>query len=326
MKLSAFTVADQASEENRERFSEIVAMARAADASGLSGVWIAEHHFHGGGGCPSPPVLLAAIAQATQRLRVGALVSVLPFHDPVEVAEQYAMVDRLSGGRLNMGVGSGYISTELEGFHVDPAAKQARFDQAFDVLREAWSGHPVRAAGGQGAPVVLNVRPQQQPHPPIWIAVQRREAIPHVARKGVSIALVPYATLSGLDELAAEIKEFRAAVPAGRSAEVTVALHLYAGDSPMRARGALQQYLDSRLATQSRFYQAKVHADPRHALAATVESSGFALLGSPAEVRARLREFARIGVDEVAGIFDFGGLPAEVVEGSIRDLGAAGPF
>ena len=318
---SVFTVVDEPSEPSRDRFGEVLAMARAADASGLSALWVAEHHFHTGGGCPAPPVLLAAAAATTHRLRVGALVSVLPFHDPVDVAEQYAMVDRVSGGRLNMGVGSGYIASELEGFHVDPATKQERFDRALETIRAAWAGRPVRPAHEAGAEVVLNVRPVQQPHPPLWIAVQRRAAIPHVARKSVSVALVPYATTGGLEELAEEVREFRAAVPAGAASEVAVALHLYAGDGPETARASLQRYLDRRLATQSRFYQEKVRADPRHASARTIEESGFALFGKPVDVASRLEEFRRIGVDEVVGIFDFGGLPHEAVLASIRALG-----
>jgi len=171
--------------------------------------------------------------------------------------------------------------------------------------------------------VRLNVRPVQQPHPPLWIAVQRREAVPFVARRGASLELVPYATLSNYAELTEEVNEFRRSLPRGTHGEVAAALHLYAGPHPEEARRALQRYLDSRLATQSAFYQEKVKRDPAHANAATIEAAGWALFGSANDVAERLRSFAGTGVDEVLGIFDFGGLPVDEVARSVRSLGAA---
>ena len=324
MKLSAFTVVDDYEDVTAsDRLGEVVRLAEVSEAAGLSALWVAEHHFHSGGVCPAPPVLLAACGARTQRLRLGALVAVLPFHRPIELAEQYAMVDRLLKGRLNLGVGSGYIPMEFEGFGVDPASKRERFDTGLDTLLRAFAGEEVRSEGPDARSVRINVRPRQTPHPPLWIAVQRREAIPFVARRGTSIALIPYATLSSLGELAEEVREFHEHRLPGSHAEVAAALHVYAGPHPDRARRALQRYLDSRLATQSAFYQEKVRQDPRHANAATVEESGWAIFDSPSRVAQRLGEFSAAGLDELLGIFDFGGLPHEEVARSVAALGAA---
>ncbi|MGI0070827.1 MAG: LLM class flavin-dependent oxidoreductase [Thermoplasmata archaeon] len=326
MKLSAFSVVDARPDTpggGPDRYAEVLRLAEAAEAAGLSALWIAEHHFQPGGLCPAPPVLLAACGERTRRLRLGVLVSVLPFHRPIELAEQYAMVDRLTGGRLNLGVGSGYIPIEFEGFGVDPLSKRERFDRNLETLLDALEGREVRGEEAGAAPVRINVRPVQRPHPPLWVAVQRREAIPFVARRGTSIALVPYATVHGMAELADEVREFRSHLPEGRQAEVAVALHLYAGPRPERARAALQHYLDARLATQSTFYEAKVRREPHQADAASIERSGWALFGAPEKVAERLGDFDEIGVDEVLGIFDFGDLGTEEVGRSVRDLGAA---
>ncbi|MCI4323295.1 MAG: LLM class flavin-dependent oxidoreductase [Thermoplasmata archaeon] len=323
MRLSAFSIADSYPDlpgSRPDRYAEIVELATVADDAGLDAFWVAEHHFHPGGVCPSPAVLLAAAGAKTQRIRLGVLVSVLPFHGPVEIAEQYALLDQLTGGRLNMGVGSGYISLEFEGFGVDPALKREMFDHHLRLILAAWRGEPVRADDARGAPVTLNVRPRQRPHPPVWIAVQRREAIPFVARWGTSIAMVPYATVHDLPELAEEIREYRAALPSGTVGSVSVALHLFAGEDVTPARPALQRYLDSRLATQSRFYQEKVAKEPWMATAEGIEATGFALFGSAKDVARRLRAFERAGVDEVLGIFDFGGLSLAQASGSIREL------
>ncbi len=322
MKLSAFTVVDDLGPE-RDRYREVVELATAAEEAGLAGIWVAEHHFNAAGLCPSPPVLLAACAARTQRLRLGALVSVLPFHRAVDVAEEYSLLDRLSGGRVNLGLGSGYISIEFEGFGIDPASRHERFDRAYATVLEAMAGREVVVGEAGARAVRLNVLPVQSPHPPLWVAVQRREAIPFVARRGTSIALIPYATVSDRAELAEEIREFRAALPPGSQAEVAAAVHLYVGPRPERARRAFREYLDARLRTQSTHYQAKAARDPHHASPEALEAAGFALFGAPDQVTPGLRELARIGVDEVLGIFDFGGLPPEEVLSSVRALGPA---
>jgi alkanesulfonate monooxygenase SsuD/methylene tetrahydromethanopterin reductase-like flavin-dependent oxidoreductase (luciferase family) len=230
------------------------------------------------------------------------------------------MLDRLLNGRLNFGVGSGYIPSEFEGFGLDPAGKREAFDAALDTILRAFRGEAFSAAPG-APPVRLNVLPQQQPHPPLTIAAQRREAMPYIARRGASVALIPYATVSAVPELAEQIREFRDHLPRGASARVLAAVHVYAGPDPARARRALQRYLDSRLSTQSTFYQAKVAHEPSHARAEVLEEAGLALLGSPQQVRDRADAFARAGVDVLLGIFDFGGLPVDEAAASMRRLG-----
>jgi alkanesulfonate monooxygenase SsuD/methylene tetrahydromethanopterin reductase-like flavin-dependent oxidoreductase (luciferase family) len=323
LKLSVFTVVDgfpAGSDPERDRYAEVLRLAQEADRAGWHGFWVAEHHFHAGGTCPSAPVLLSACGQRTERIRLGSMVSVLPFHDPVRLAEQYALLDRLVGGRVNLGVGSGYIPLEFEGFGIDPSTKRERFEQSLSRLLSALKGEEWMPEGTPDRKIRLNVRPRQQPHPPVWIAVQRREALPFVAKKGVSVALIPYATVSGLDELAEEIREFRRHVPEGVRSEVAVALHLYAGAHVEQARASFQRYLDERLATQSTFYQQKVQHDPHSASAETIERSGLALLGRPKEIRERLDAFRAIGVDEVLGILDFGGIPFDYVQESLQAM------
>ncbi|HYA57498.1 MAG TPA: LLM class flavin-dependent oxidoreductase [Thermoplasmata archaeon] len=325
MRLSVFTVVDDyPSPEGAgtDRVREVVALAEEAERAHLSALWVAEHHFHPGGVCPAPPVLLAACGARTRRLRLGALVAVLPFHSPVKLAEEYALLDRLIDGRLNLGVGSGYLPIELDAFGVNPESKRERFDASLSTLIAALKGQEVRTAP-ELPKVRINVRPVQAPHPPVWVAAQRREALPFIARKGFSVALIPYATVENLSELAEEVCEFRRALPAGATAQVTVALHVYAGTDGEGARRALQRYLDSRLSFQSVHYRAKVARDPRHARAAAIEEAGFALIGPAEEVARRLRPFSDAGVDEVAGIFDFGGLPPAEAQASVRRLGSA---
>jgi alkanesulfonate monooxygenase SsuD/methylene tetrahydromethanopterin reductase-like flavin-dependent oxidoreductase (luciferase family) len=326
MRLSAFSVVDaypDSGPSSEDRVREVVGLAEAAEEGGLSALWVAEHHFHPGGVCPSPPVLLSACGARTRSLRLGSLVSVLPFHRAIDIAEEYALLDRLLGGRLNLGLGSGYIPAELSAFGVDPASKREAFDRTMASVLDAFAGREIRV-NGEGTPAVrLNVLPVQRPHPPLWIAAQRREAIPFVARRGVSLALIPYATVADASELRAEIAEYRRHLPSGAPGEVLAAMHLYAGDRPERARSALRRYLEARIATGSPSYEEKAKHHPAGATPEALEASGWALFGGADGVARRVAELQALGVDEVAGIFDFGGLAPEEVAGSVRALGAA---
>jgi alkanesulfonate monooxygenase SsuD/methylene tetrahydromethanopterin reductase-like flavin-dependent oxidoreductase (luciferase family) len=326
MRLGAFSVVDAYPDLPggvTDRTAGIVRLAEEVEAAGLDSLWIAEHHFHDDGVCPSPPVLLTACAMRTRRIRLGSLVSVLPFHRPIDVAEEYALVDRLSEGRLNLGVGSGYLASELEAYGIDPAQKRERFDRALATLLAALEGKPVRAGGVSSPPVRINVRPVQRPHPPLWIAVQRAEAIAHVAAQGASVALIPYATVADLGELADQIATYRRALPPGVAGEVAVAVHLYAGPHPERARTAFRRYVASRIASGSTHLVQKSQQRPEHASPQAIERSGLAVFGGPEQVVEGLERFARIGVDELLGLFDFGGLTAEETAGSVRALGNA---
>ncbi|MBI4255431.1 MAG: LLM class flavin-dependent oxidoreductase, partial [Candidatus Rokubacteria bacterium] len=144
MRFGVFSVVDHYPAElprtSGQFFGELLEQAEAAEQLGFDSFWVAEHHFHEYGAIPSPAVWLAAAAQRTRRIRLGSAVVVLPFRNPLQVAEDYAMVDVLSGGRLNLGVGSGYLRHEFEGFGVRVEDKRERFDEALDVVLRAWTG------------------------------------------------------------------------------------------------------------------------------------------------------------------------------------------
>ena len=115
---------------------------------GFNDLWITEHHFgYYGGIVPHPPTFLSAIARTTQRLRLGVAISVLPLHNPLDVAESYAMVDVISNGRLEFGIGRGAEPIEYEkaGFSQEKVIPQMK--EMINILRLAWSGEPVNFSG-----------------------------------------------------------------------------------------------------------------------------------------------------------------------------------
>ena len=118
MLLSAASISDHYPDRERTvpaLYAEVLGQGILADELGYHALFLAEHHFHQYGAVPNPAVLLASLAQRTKQLRLGTSISVLPFRNPALVAEDYAMLDVLSNGRLELGVGSGYLNMNLPG-------------------------------------------------------------------------------------------------------------------------------------------------------------------------------------------------------------------
>ena len=176
-----------------ELYEQVLVQGELAEALGYEAYFVAEHHFHEYGAVPNPAVLLATMAQRTRWLRLGTAISVLTFHNPLTVAETYAMLDVLSGGRLVLGVGSGYLKHEFEGFRIDPAEKRERFDEALEVLQKALTGERFSYRGKHIRidNVAINVTPLQRPTPPIYVAVLRREAAYHIGRRDSASSASP---------------------------------------------------------------------------------------------------------------------------------------
>ncbi|HEY7293805.1 MAG TPA: LLM class flavin-dependent oxidoreductase [Dehalococcoidia bacterium] len=174
MRYSIFSVVDHYPDRSRSvgaLYGQILDEIALAERLGFDTYFLAEHHFHEYGVVPSPPVLLAAAAERTSRIRLGTAVAVLPFHEPVRLAEEVAMLDQLSGGRVALGVGSGYLAHEFAGFGVGPWEKRARFDEALAVLEQALGGEPFSHHGRyfHYQDLRLNVQPLQRPVP-LWVA------------------------------------------------------------------------------------------------------------------------------------------------------------
>ena len=152
----------------REQFESM----RLAEEMGFDAIWAPEHHFTEYGFCASPMVTLAALASVTTRIRLGSGVVVLPFNDPVRVAEEGAMIDLISDGRLELGVGRGFQPVEYRGFAADQAKSREVFDEALQIIVRAWTNGQAGFKGVHFDIPEHAVRPMplQKPHPPIWVA------------------------------------------------------------------------------------------------------------------------------------------------------------
>jgi len=159
----------------------------AAEPLGYHSVWIAEHHFADYGLCPAPPVLAAYLAARTRTLRLGMGVSLLPLHHPVDLAENLAVLDVVSGGRLDVGIGRGGTLQDYQTFQSDRADARARVEEGIALMQASWSGAPFDFRGRFHSAERLHVRPRpaQQPHPPLFIAANSEDSVRSAARLGL---------------------------------------------------------------------------------------------------------------------------------------------
>lgn len=194
--------ADKSSEQVIQEALEHV---RLAEELGYSRAWFAEHHFSNYSLCPSPLILCTQAAAMTTRIRVGCAVLILPLHAPARVIAEAALVDALSGGRLDIGVGSGYQHYEFQRLGADISQNKAVFNEMLDMLdlglrQPAFSYEGEKLSQPQTA---INVRPVQRPRPPIWVA----GADPNSHRRCARDGFIPF--ISGGVDSPHKIKAMR---------------------------------------------------------------------------------------------------------------------
>ncbi|MBT2898553.1 MupA/Atu3671 family FMN-dependent luciferase-like monooxygenase [Streptomyces sp. McG3] len=318
--------ADESGTGVPEAYDTVLETARFADEHGFSSVWLPERHFDSFGGIfPNPAVLAAAVARETGSVRINAGSVVLPLHDPVRVAEEWSVVDNLSGGRVGIGCATGWHARDFA-LHPDRFADRRRiaFDH-LDEVRRLWRGEAVRRRTGEGAEAEIRIRPRPvQQQPPFFLATSgQRTSYGEAARRGLGV--VTNLMSQTVDELAANIAHYRRTraecgldPAAGR---VTVLVHTYLGDDHATARAeALEpmvRYLRSSLLMRS---AATAAGSRREDVAAAGEEDldylfrraydrycdRRALIGTPESVAPFVDALHGAGVDEIAALVDFG--------------------
>jgi alkanesulfonate monooxygenase SsuD/methylene tetrahydromethanopterin reductase-like flavin-dependent oxidoreductase (luciferase family) len=176
-----------------------------ADDLGVDTVWLREHHFSDYGFLSSPMVMAGHVAALTKRVRIGTAVVTLPLHHAIRAAEEAALVDVLSGGRLTYGIGRGYQSLEYNAFGLALDEARDRTDEAIEILRKLWTHERVTHKGRffEFEDVRLQPKPVQAPHPPLIYASISPDSVAHYARKGIPFMVDSTLTFDQLEKLAA---------------------------------------------------------------------------------------------------------------------------
>ncbi len=177
----------------------LCAQAQFAEQHGYESLWLPENHF-GENALPDPLTLLASVAGATQTIRLGTTSYLLTLRNPLQAAEQVAVLDQLSGGRLILGVGRGYAPEMLRAFHVPPKEKRRIFAWSLELMRDAWAGNPVALDGDAEHAVHVYPRPRQLPHPPLWVAAFGPKALAQAGRLGLPYLCSPMESLATLEK------------------------------------------------------------------------------------------------------------------------------
>ena len=178
MKFGVFDHLDASGAPLAEFYENRLRLAEAYDRIGIHALHIAEHHATPLGMAPSPSVFLSAVAQRTRRLRFGPLVYTLALYHPLRLADEICMLDQLSGGRLELGVGRGVSPIEIEYFGFDPAKSQAMYVEAYQVILQAMQEKVLSFEGAyyRFKDVPQQMTPVQRPHPPIWYGLSNPES------------------------------------------------------------------------------------------------------------------------------------------------------
>lgn len=174
-----------------------------AEASGFASTFLVEHHFSGWNQVAATLMLQTCVALATSTIRLGTGVIVIPWHNPVLLAEQAATLDVISDGRLDLGIGKGYRYSEFRGFNLNPDEAEGRFEEGVELLLRAWTSRERFSHHGQFwdfDDIVVEPPPAQRPHPPVWIAASSERSVRRAASLGHNLMLDQYASIEQIAE------------------------------------------------------------------------------------------------------------------------------
>ncbi len=305
----------------QQRYKDILAQIELGDALGFDTVWLGEIHFIRPFSILADPLMvLAAAAQRTRRIRLGTAVTLLPLHNPVKIAEEAAICDILSDGRLEFGVGRG-INRHYAHYGIAPEESRGRFEEALDFIVAAWTNESFSFDGRYFRAHELSLVPQplQKPYPPVRIAANSPDTFPLAAQRRLPIFASPL--INPPEKLRAGLEVYRADLPAGHPADTAIAFPVHVAGSRDEARVQCEPGLMSflRVATEAALpampqddtsFEAFRQVRERMASVTYADMDReMGVFGDPAYCVERIRELqAEYGFDEFIGYFNQGGL------------------
>lgn len=309
-------------------YRQMIEQAIAADQAGFDCFWMGEHHFSSYGLNPSPLLMSVKVAAVTKRIRVGPLVLVLPFYNPLRVAEDCALADHLMDGRLNVGIGRGYQKYEFGRFGVDRKEARSRSNEIVEIMLRAWRGEPFSYQGSHYhfEELVVLPTPLQKPTPPIWMAGESADSMDFVARHGFHLittsGLIPWERLLAARRMYEEALHRHGQSMAGK--EFAVQRIVFVTHDPkevdLLVREALYQYrvAGQFFADSERIEQGIAHPDPLPNEPSEEQVREMMIAGSPEQVIEKLQRYAEAGVTYMNCFMAVGRMPHHMVLKSIE--------
>jgi alkanesulfonate monooxygenase SsuD/methylene tetrahydromethanopterin reductase-like flavin-dependent oxidoreductase (luciferase family) len=282
-------------------FREFVDYNVEAESLGFCSTFLVEHHFTGFGQISATLNLLTFIAARTTTLRLGTAVLVLPWHNPVLLAEQAATLDLLSQGRLDFGIGMGYRYREFAGFAMLMEEAEERFDESLAVILKSWTSDEPWSHRGkywQFDDVVVEPPTAQKPHPPLWMGAGSPESIKKVAAQGYKLLLDQYASI---EEIGERIALYRSEVEKqGRPFDpmsVGVTRSINVATTPAE----LQKAFENRIAARRRIDRLTIRPDGKNQKRVISDEAicAGALYGTPDAIAVKLEALRALGAEYV---------------------------
>ncbi len=274
-----------------------------ADKLGFESVFLVEHHFSGIGQISSSINYLSYLAAKTERIRLGTAVTVLPWHNPVLLAEEVATLDLISNGRVDFGVGKGYRDIEFKGFAIPKEEAQERYDEILAIMRQAWTSterFSVKTKRWQFDDIVVEPAPVQRPHPPLWTGAGTMESIARVAKSGLNLLLDQYGSFDLTRRRVGAFKQACAEVGrAYKPMEVGLTRPLVVTTSPEKTREAIEIRLKRSGAMEQFGRLPGLDADRPSFAEGGAALDDAAIIGEPHEVIERLRVLQSMGIEYV---------------------------
>lgn len=308
-----------------------------AEQLGFDSVWVTEHHFSRHGIVSATLSLLAYLAGVTKTIRLGTGVTVLPFHNPIELAEQAATVDLLSDGRLDFGVGRGFQWGEYHKLNIPMEESNRRFDETMEVITRAWTSEKPFDHSGEFwtfNDMTVHPRPIQKPHPPIWVAAASPASVDRVANHDWNLLI---GQGEPFHQVAEQLEYYRTAVgEAGFNytpGRVVVARAMYTAPSEEQARrdtetpfmwfkqtgqevGAPPDHRVELLPEEYKAYRGRFSRDTTFDYDEMFEN--VALFGTPDQVAERIEGLRQSGVENLIFFINYGGIDTKKVMASLE--------
>jgi len=302
MKFGVFDHMDRASATLGRQFEDRLKLIELYEKSGFYAYHLAEHHATPLGMAPSPSVFLAAVAQRTKTLRFGPLVYTVNLYHPLRLIDEICMLDQMSNGRLELGVGRGISPYEVGYYGIDPATGPERFAEALDVILKGLTHKRLDHAGTffTFKDVPMEMQPVQRPHPPLWYGANSLESADRLARLGCNSVVGMKA--EGVGQFSARYRAAWKSLgrPDTEMPLIGLSRHIVVGDTDREAQSAAKRAF-------ALWYDALIHlwrahgvGLPRQMIPAEFEAAldgGYIVAGAPATVRDRLKRD-----NDVAGI------------------------
>jgi natural product biosynthesis luciferase-like monooxygenase protein len=320
---SLFYFADNsAADGDGDRYRLLLDGARFADTHGFTAVWTPERHFHPFGGLyPNPAVTGAAIATVTERVEIRAGSVVAPLHDPIRLAEEWAVVDNLSGGRVSVSFASGWHPVD---FVLRPNGYDERREELIsvvDTVSRLWRGEEIERVDGRGETARVRVFPPPvQAELPVWLTSAGSTGT-FKAAGAMGAGVLTHVLQQDLDTLARNIAEYRAAL-GDRPGRVALMLHTFVGETTAGVREIVREPMRTYLASSAGLFSGAGKSGPGGELTEETMNElldmaferyfqAGGLFGTVPQALSMVERLTAIGVDEIACLVDFG-VPAAV--------------